>query len=278
MTTAEEDHGKPPLTQRLLNSDEGQEHIGHYLNLAEDKTEEDMESMLERCIGNHFWTTSEKTCLCYYVDKWGQDFKKLKQDYFSHRSEVALKSQYKKILRGEDTPATTPRLSISNISKQTSNSLIKLLTPKSTPMKKSAEKILMDDDEVDHLLLDDDILDDNVEMEEEDVEMEEEEEEEIPEEVVEEQEEVEPETTPEEEQEETEVEEAQALKPAVEDKSNQMILWGILIPLCLVVLFVIVIINCPDDALGPQHSELLQFKQNILDMAKDLKKDLENWM
>jgi len=60
----------------------------------------------------------------------GNDFDKLHSDYFPHRTQGALKTRYQKILRGEDTPASTPRLSVGNLMNQTVNEIVKAVTPR----------------------------------------------------------------------------------------------------------------------------------------------------
>merc|ERR1712048_1350066 len=71
----------------------------------------------------------------------------LHKQYFPHRSTVALKAKYRKVSQGLDTPATTPRLSLSHLSTSLGNSAIKaakttvkLLTPQQSPMKSAQEE------------------------------------------------------------------------------------------------------------------------------------------
>merc|ERR1712048_806016 len=75
------------------------------------------------------------------------DFGLLHKQYFPHRSTVALKAKYRKVSQGLDTPATTPRLSLSHLSTSLGNSAIKaakttvkLLTPQQSPMKSAHEE------------------------------------------------------------------------------------------------------------------------------------------
>jgi len=122
-----------PVESLLLNQNEGQEPIKAYLSQTEGLTQEDMLEKLKPCNSNHFWTLEEKQCLVYFMDQCNQDFAEVHQKYFQHRSEGALKNRYGLIVRGEDTPMNTPRLSIGavkNGAKELGNEILKALTPR----------------------------------------------------------------------------------------------------------------------------------------------------
>jgi len=101
-----------------------------YLKQSEEHTDKEMLEKLSQCNGNHYWTQDEKECLVYFSKRCGNDMDKLHDDFFPHRTVGALKTRYTKILRGEDTPATTPRLSVGNIISNAANEAIKAVTPR----------------------------------------------------------------------------------------------------------------------------------------------------
>jgi len=103
---ASSDFAAEPLDMTAL----GEKTVEEYLSKAEESTEKQMLEKLAGCNGNHFWTAEEKECLIFFMRRVGNDFDKLHSDYFPHRTQGALKTRYQKILRGEDTPASTPRL------------------------------------------------------------------------------------------------------------------------------------------------------------------------
>lgn len=229
--------------------------INQYLELSENNDEEDMERLLGSQLGNHFWTQKEKTCLVYFVQKVDGDYEALHENYFTHRSAVALKVQYKKILKGNDTPATTPRLSISNITRNAGNSLVKLLTPKASPMKEVAQPL----EPMETIEEEEPVLE-----EEEDAKLLAELEQEEEENIVEKNEEVE------EEQEEAPMEtEEQADTKKTESLSWIMVIF---IPILLLVVAHIFIIMVPEDALSPAvESSIKLYKQTWIDTFSNFK-------
>merc|ERR1740129_1429226 len=107
---------------------------------------------LSQCNGNHYWTQAEKECLIYFLKRCGNDMDKLQEEYFPHRTVGALKTRYTKILRGEDTPATTPRLSVGNFISAAANEVVKAVTPRK-PIKaiQEAEEEENEEDNVKYL-------------------------------------------------------------------------------------------------------------------------------
>jgi len=101
-----------------------------YLKQSEEHTDKEMLEKLSQCNGNHYWTQDEKECLVYFSQRCEHDMDKLHEDFFPHRTVGALKTRYTKILRGEDTPATTPRLSVGAIISNAANEAIKAVTPR----------------------------------------------------------------------------------------------------------------------------------------------------
>jgi len=101
---------------------------------SEDATEDEMIKLLEESASNHFWTADEKVCLVHFHNICGGDYEMLQSEYFTHRSVGALKKKYKDLENGIDqTPASTPRLSISaasEIIKKSANKAINMCTPK----------------------------------------------------------------------------------------------------------------------------------------------------
>lgn len=237
---------KKDLPQTEL-TDEQTNRINQYLELSHDNDEEDMERLLGSQLGNHFWTQAEKTCLVYFVQKVDGDYEELRERYFSHRSCVALKTQYRKILKGLDTPATTPRLSISNISAKTGNSLVKLLTPKASPMKKVAQRMSrMETIEEEEVVQEEEEEDEKLLKEMEQVEEEEEEEKAV------EKKEEEEEALPE----ECEIEETN------EKKMSVGFILAIVIPILLVIIFHIFVILVPEGVLNEDFEVMVNhYKQ-----------------
>jgi len=122
-----------PIITEPQMTDEGKETLEGYVKKAEEKTDIEMLKKLEGCNGNHFWTTEEKECLIYFLRRSNQDFEKLQEEYFPYRTVGALRTRYTKIIRGEDTPASTPRLSVGNMSNMVGtavNEIAKAVTPR----------------------------------------------------------------------------------------------------------------------------------------------------
>lgn len=141
-------------SEPLLEKEDADSALLHeYRWKSEDSTEEEMAEMLEESLGNHFWTNEEKQCLVYYYDKCDGDLERLHREYFTHRSAAALGIRFKAIQKGAETPATTPRLSISAASEMTKkvvNKTISMLTPKKPTMETQQTE-----EELDPLNLDD---------------------------------------------------------------------------------------------------------------------------
>jgi len=124
---------KPEVLLSQVNeaTTEGQAAIEQFLSNS--KSTDEMQDLLDSCKGNHFWTEQEKQCLVYFLNICDENFTELHERYFQHRTPGALKTRYTKIIRGEDTPASTPRMSVGHLSemaKQTGNEIIKAMTPR----------------------------------------------------------------------------------------------------------------------------------------------------
>jgi hypothetical protein len=124
---------KPEVLLSQVNeaTTEGQAAIEQFLSNS--KSTDEMQDLLDSCKGNHFWTEQEKQCLVYFLNICNENFTELHERYFQHRTPGALKTRYTKIIRGEDTPASTPRMSVGHLSemaKQTGNEIIKAMTPR----------------------------------------------------------------------------------------------------------------------------------------------------
>jgi hypothetical protein len=162
---AASDFTAEPLDMTAL----GEKTVEEYLSKSEDSTEKQMLEKLATCNGNHFWTAEEKECLIFFMRRVGNDFDKLHSDYFPHRTQGALKTRYQKILRGEDTPASTPRLSVGNLMNQTVNEIVKAVTPRK-PIKAIIEHEAEEENENEELTQTDELPEVNIEEKEKEVE------------------------------------------------------------------------------------------------------------
>jgi len=138
-----------PLDTSTMDSevtDSGRQMLEGYRMKTDNSTDKEMLENLSQCNGNHYWTQSEKECLIYFLKKCGNDLEKLQEDFFPHRSIGALKTRYTKIIRGEDTPATTPRLSVGNIISSAANEVVKAVTPRK-PIKAIQEAEIEEEEE-----------------------------------------------------------------------------------------------------------------------------------
>lgn len=270
-------------TQKLEETETGQTIISNFLSLCEDYTEEEMDNLLQESQNNHFWTQEEKMCLVYFGEKCDMNFKSLHEDRFPGRSVVALKGMYKKMLKGEDTPASTPRFSISNSSKKVGNKLnsfVKLLTPSSTPMKNNVERRTLEEinEEEDECLFDDDS---ELVLEEEEIQPVGEEEEQVEEEDEPEVEEAEKEEelvedAEEEEEVELETEAEEFIQEGDDLRLNCF--FGIAIPMMVLILFTLLIVNMPVENLGEKDSLLNQYRGTINNSWSMVQQTLEEFM
>jgi len=117
-----------PVTQ--IDAESEPTLVDGYLNETQHRSPEEMLDQLKDCSTNRLWTQEEKECLVYFANLVKQDFDALHGQYFHHRTVGALKTRYGKIIRGEDTPATTPRLSLGNYVAHAANTVMNSMTPR----------------------------------------------------------------------------------------------------------------------------------------------------
>merc|ERR1719361_1905857 len=121
-------------------------------DFGEEKLEE-MQQTVEKCSGDHFWTSAEDKCLLYFLTYCENNFVLLQHRYFSHRSIGSLKTRLRKLHKKNENVLGTPVKKRLSIGRKLGDGLAnignfgmkaaKLLTPSN--LNKSAE---VQDDEI----------------------------------------------------------------------------------------------------------------------------------
>lgn len=210
-----------------------------------DNTEEEMQALLTSCYGNHFWTVEEKQCLVFFCDLVDGDFDVLHEVYFTHRTIGSLRSRWHSLQRGQETPMTTPRLSLSNALVKASNAVIKVCTPNASPgrvLQPVVEEV--DEDEEDAEFLEA-IKQAGLGKEEEN---------EVQKETVPENEELPEGAVETEEVEQTEIEQTENV-----EESDNLVFWALL-PFILVLIITFAIFVVPQNSLP---NDLITYKTNL---------------